>query len=116
MSLLFFSGTGTPLSQLDWFHVAGSALFIGASVLQHQSIILLARLRTGKSGELLQLLLLVKTSFCVCLGAPNDSAYQNALTVIVSTFLQAIALFSNLHACVSMAYYSCRTEWHCRLP
>lgn len=68
ISLLFFSGTGTLLSQLDWFHVAGSALFIGASVLQHQSITLLARLRTGKSGELLQLLSRVKTSLCECFG------------------------------------------------
>ncbi|KAM9358016.1 polyprenal reductase [Symphorus nematophorus] len=44
-------GTGTLLSQLDWFHVAGSALFIGASLMQHQSMVLLARLRTGKSGS-----------------------------------------------------------------
>ncbi|XP_059197398.1 polyprenol reductase isoform X2 [Centropristis striata] len=43
-------GTGTLLSQLDWFHVGGSALFIGASLIQHQSMVLLARLRTGKSG------------------------------------------------------------------
>ncbi|XP_037627204.1 polyprenol reductase [Sebastes umbrosus] len=43
-------GTGTLLSQLDWFHVAGSALFIGASLMQHQSMVLLARLRTGKTG------------------------------------------------------------------
>ncbi|XP_069555339.1 polyprenal reductase [Brachyistius frenatus] len=43
-------GTGTLLSQLDWLHVAGFVLFIGASLLQHQSIALLARLRTGKSG------------------------------------------------------------------
>ncbi|XP_070688657.1 polyprenal reductase [Pempheris klunzingeri] len=43
-------GTGTLLSQLDWFHVTGSALFIGASLLQHQSMVLLARLRTGTSG------------------------------------------------------------------
>ncbi|XP_041791841.1 polyprenol reductase isoform X2 [Chelmon rostratus] len=43
-------GTGTLFSQLDWFHVSGTALFIGASLLQHQSMVLLARLRTGKSG------------------------------------------------------------------
>ncbi|XP_044054693.1 polyprenol reductase [Siniperca chuatsi] len=43
-------GTGSLLSQLDWFHVAGNALFIGASLMQHQSMVLLARLRTGKSG------------------------------------------------------------------
>nr|XP_046247184.1 polyprenol reductase [Scatophagus argus] len=43
-------GTGTLLSQLNWFHVAGNALFIGASLLQHQSMVLLARLRVGKSG------------------------------------------------------------------
>ncbi|XP_039983694.1 polyprenol reductase isoform X2 [Xiphias gladius] len=43
-------GTGTLLSQLDWFHVAGFTLFIAASLLQHQSMLLLARLRTGKSG------------------------------------------------------------------
>ncbi|GAA6217859.1 polyprenol reductase [Lates japonicus] len=43
-------GTGTLLSQLDWFHMAGFAIFIAASLLQHQSMVLLARLRTGKSG------------------------------------------------------------------
>ncbi|XP_037530315.1 polyprenol reductase [Nematolebias whitei] len=43
--------TGTFLFQLNWLHVAGVALFVGASVLQHQSIVLLARLRTGKSGR-----------------------------------------------------------------
>ncbi|KAM8746333.1 polyprenal reductase [Acanthopagrus schlegelii] len=43
-------GTGPLLSQLDWFHVAGIALFLGASLMQHQSMVLLARLRTGKSG------------------------------------------------------------------
>lgn len=56
--LLFFSGSGSLLSQLDWFHIAGSALFIGASLLQHQSIVLLARLRIGKSGE--------QASCCLC--------------------------------------------------
>ncbi|XP_029356375.1 polyprenal reductase isoform X2 [Echeneis naucrates] len=43
-------GAGTLLSQLDWFHVAGVLLFTAASLLQHQSTVLLARLRTGKSG------------------------------------------------------------------
>ncbi|KAG7228761.1 hypothetical protein INR49_008539 [Caranx melampygus] len=43
-------GSGPLLSQLDWFHVAGLTLFIAASLLQHQSMVLLARLRTGKSG------------------------------------------------------------------
>ncbi|XP_053178358.1 polyprenol reductase [Scomber japonicus] len=43
-------GAGPPLSQLNWLHVAGGALFILASLLQHQSMVLLARLRTGKSG------------------------------------------------------------------
>ncbi|XP_076736222.1 polyprenal reductase [Maylandia zebra] len=38
------------LSQLDWLLVAGFLLFIWASWLQHQSMVLLARLRTGKSG------------------------------------------------------------------
>lgn len=46
-----FVGTGSLLSQLDLFHVAGIALFIGASLMQHQSMVLLARLRTGKSGK-----------------------------------------------------------------
>ncbi|XP_017284243.1 polyprenol reductase [Kryptolebias marmoratus] len=44
-------GTGTLLSQLDWIHVAGILLFVGASLLQHHSMVLLARLRTGKSGR-----------------------------------------------------------------
>lgn len=39
------------LSQLDWLLVAGFLLFIWASWLQHQSMVLLARLRTGKSGK-----------------------------------------------------------------
>ncbi|XP_026161204.1 polyprenal reductase [Mastacembelus armatus] len=43
-------GTGSLFFQLDWFHMAGFALFLGASLLQHQSMVLLARLRTGKSG------------------------------------------------------------------
>nr|XP_019936658.1 PREDICTED: polyprenol reductase [Paralichthys olivaceus] len=43
-------GAGSLLSQLSWFHVAGFGFFIAASLLQHQSTVLLARLRTGKSG------------------------------------------------------------------
>ncbi|XP_072246064.1 polyprenal reductase [Leuresthes tenuis] len=42
--------TGSLLAQLDWIHMAGFVLFIGASLLQHQSLVLLAWLRTGKSG------------------------------------------------------------------
>ncbi|XP_068176187.1 polyprenol reductase [Antennarius striatus] len=44
------TGTGTLLSQLSCFHVAAVTLFIWASLMQHQSMVLLARLRTGKSG------------------------------------------------------------------
>ncbi|XP_034437830.1 polyprenol reductase [Hippoglossus hippoglossus] len=44
-------GAGSLLSQLSWFHVAGFGFFIAASLLQHQSMVLLARLRTGKSGS-----------------------------------------------------------------
>uniref|UniRef100_UPI0037E83784 polyprenal reductase n=1 Tax=Semicossyphus pulcher TaxID=241346 RepID=UPI0037E83784 len=44
-------GAGPLLPQLDWFHVVGSALFIMASLKQHQCMILLAGLRTGKSGS-----------------------------------------------------------------
>ncbi|XP_011612848.1 polyprenal reductase [Takifugu rubripes] len=44
-------GTGNLPSQLEWFHVAGCVLFIGASLLQHHSMILLAKLRTGQSGK-----------------------------------------------------------------
>ncbi|XP_040040723.2 polyprenal reductase [Gasterosteus aculeatus] len=43
-------GTGPLLAQLDWFHVAGASLFLGASALQHRCTVLLAGLRTGKSG------------------------------------------------------------------
>jgi len=50
IGLLFFLETGTLLAQLDWIHMAGFVLFIGASLLQHQSLVLLAWLRTGKSG------------------------------------------------------------------
>lgn len=50
--VVVFPGSGTLLSQLSWFHIAGSLLFVGASLLQHQCIVLLARLRIGKSGEL----------------------------------------------------------------
>ncbi|KAM4629593.1 polyprenal reductase isoform 2-T2 [Polymixia lowei] len=42
-------GTGS-LFQLYWFPVAGTVLFIWASLLQHRSLVLLARLRTGRSG------------------------------------------------------------------
>ncbi|XP_056133794.1 polyprenol reductase [Lampris incognitus] len=42
--------TSTLLSQLGWLHVAGTALFIWASLLQHRSLVLLAKLRTGSSG------------------------------------------------------------------
>lgn len=53
MFLIFFLGTGNLPSQLEWLHVAGCVLFIGAALLQHHSMILLAKLRTGQSGELL---------------------------------------------------------------
>uniref|UniRef100_A0A3Q2Z1W3 Polyprenal reductase n=1 Tax=Hippocampus comes TaxID=109280 RepID=A0A3Q2Z1W3_HIPCM len=43
--------SGPLLSQLEWCHVAGIALFIPASLLQHQSMVLLAGLRIGKSGR-----------------------------------------------------------------
>ncbi|XP_029988769.1 polyprenal reductase [Sphaeramia orbicularis] len=41
---------GPFLYQLNWCHVVGSALFVLASLLQHQSMVLLARLRIGRSG------------------------------------------------------------------
>ncbi|XP_027883041.1 polyprenal reductase [Xiphophorus couchianus] len=44
-------GPGTLLSRSDWICAAGFALFIAASLLQHQSIVLLAGLRKGKSGR-----------------------------------------------------------------
>ncbi|XP_051930326.1 polyprenol reductase [Hippocampus zosterae] len=43
--------SGPLLSQLEWCHVAGIALFIPSSLLQHQSMVLLAGLRIGKSGR-----------------------------------------------------------------
>ncbi|RVE73811.1 hypothetical protein OJAV_G00035030 [Oryzias javanicus] len=44
-------GKGTSsLSQLDWVQTTGFVLFVCASLLQHQSIVLLARLRTGATG------------------------------------------------------------------
>lgn len=85
MLLLFLSGTGALLSQLDWFHAAGSALFLGASLLQHQSIVLLASLRIGKSGEISrsslrkkQLPSAEKQLICIC---------QSTATVIFSRYL-----------------------------
>lgn len=44
-------GPGTLLSRSDWIRAAGFVLFIAASLLQHQSIVLLAGLRKGKSGQ-----------------------------------------------------------------
>ncbi|XP_013890008.1 polyprenal reductase, partial [Austrofundulus limnaeus] len=44
-------GPGPLLSQLDWIQGAGLVLFVGASLLQHQSMVLLARLRTGNTGR-----------------------------------------------------------------
>ncbi|KAL1022595.1 hypothetical protein UPYG_G00029690 [Umbra pygmaea] len=38
------------LSQLRWYHVTGAVFFSWASMLQHRSLVLLARLRTGGSG------------------------------------------------------------------
>lgn len=52
------------LFQLDWHHVAGFVLFSGASLLQHQSMVLLAGLRTGKSGKLMQLSLFKTNALC----------------------------------------------------
>lgn len=43
---------GPLFSQLTWCHVAGCTLFLLASLLQHQSMVLLAKLRTGKSGNI----------------------------------------------------------------
>ncbi|XP_077573906.1 polyprenal reductase [Stigmatopora nigra] len=43
--------SGPLLSQLEWVQVTGIALFIAASALQHQSMVLLAGLRMGKSGR-----------------------------------------------------------------
>ncbi|XP_024114437.1 polyprenol reductase [Oryzias melastigma] len=40
----------SSLSQLGWIQTTGFIVFICGSLLQHQSIVLLARLRTGKSG------------------------------------------------------------------
>uniref|UniRef100_A0A8C6UKQ4 Polyprenal reductase n=1 Tax=Neogobius melanostomus TaxID=47308 RepID=A0A8C6UKQ4_9GOBI len=42
---------GPLFSQLTWCHGAGCILFLLASLLQHHSIVLLARLRSGKSGN-----------------------------------------------------------------
>ncbi|XP_072295421.1 polyprenal reductase [Eucyclogobius newberryi] len=39
------------LTQVNWCHVAGCALFVLASLLQHRSLALLAKLRTGESGN-----------------------------------------------------------------
>lgn len=44
--------SGSLFSQLTWCHVTGCPLFVLASMLQHQSMVLLARLRTGKSGNI----------------------------------------------------------------
>ncbi|KAJ0065322.1 hypothetical protein NL108_007059, partial [Boleophthalmus pectinirostris] len=41
--------SSTLFSQVNWCHTAGCALFVFASLLQHQSMVLLAKLRTGKS-------------------------------------------------------------------
>ncbi|CAL9695748.1 unnamed protein product [Knipowitschia caucasica] len=38
-------------SQVNCYHLAGCGVFVSASVLQHQSLVLLANLRTGKSGD-----------------------------------------------------------------
>ncbi|KAJ7986485.1 hypothetical protein DPEC_G00340370 [Dallia pectoralis] len=48
------TGDGSPgfplFSQLQWYHVIGAVLFFWASLLQHRSLVLLAKLRTGGSG------------------------------------------------------------------
>ncbi|XP_038136618.1 polyprenol reductase [Cyprinodon tularosa] len=44
-------GPSTHLNQLDWMQTAGFLLFIAASLVQHQSMVLFAGLRKGKSGR-----------------------------------------------------------------
>uniref|UniRef100_A0A3B5LPU6 Polyprenal reductase n=1 Tax=Xiphophorus couchianus TaxID=32473 RepID=A0A3B5LPU6_9TELE len=51
LTVLCSDRPGTLLSRSDWICAAGFALFIAASLLQHQSIVLLAGLRKGKSGR-----------------------------------------------------------------
>ncbi|XP_033821228.1 polyprenol reductase [Periophthalmus magnuspinnatus] len=43
--------SSTLFSQVNWCHILGCALFILTSLLQHQSMVLLAKLRSGKSGN-----------------------------------------------------------------
>lgn len=85
MFLLFFLGTGTLPSQLEWFHVAGCVLFIGASLLQHHSMILLAKLRTGQSGDLLYFMFV----FPVCY---NWVVFLSALQLILNDHSNSIQL------------------------
>ncbi|CAG10968.1 unnamed protein product, partial [Tetraodon nigroviridis] len=49
------AATGNLPSQLEWFHVVGGVLFFGASLLQHQSMVQLAKLRTGQSGKVVSM-------------------------------------------------------------
>ncbi|XDV42030.1 hypothetical protein PO909_010782 [Leuciscus waleckii] len=45
------SGAVPLFKQLTWYHVIGTLLFIGASLLQHWSLSLLAKMRTDNSGK-----------------------------------------------------------------
>nr|XP_057929350.1 polyprenol reductase isoform X1 [Doryrhamphus excisus] len=103
-----FKGNGTLLSQLEWFHCAGIVLFILASALQHQSMVLLAGLRTGKSGKVETLAhrlpqggcfelvscphylaeLLIYGSLCLVLGGQSLTWW---LVVLYVLFNQALA-------------------------
>lgn len=102
-------GSGTLLSQLGWFHIAGGALYIGASLLQHQCIVLLARLRVGKSGAVETLAhrmpvggwfelvscphyfaeLLIYVSFSLLLGGQSLTWWLVALYVLTNQALAA---------------------------
>ncbi|KAM8888215.1 polyprenal reductase isoform 2-T2 [Synchiropus picturatus] len=101
-------GGGPMPSLLHWYHVIGIVLFVVASWLQHQCMVLLAGLRTGKSGLVETLAhkvphgglfdwvscphylaeLLIYTSFSIIYGGQSLTCW---LVVLYVFFNQALA-------------------------
>nr|XP_055041615.1 polyprenol reductase [Misgurnus anguillicaudatus] len=95
--------------QLTWYHVSGVFLFIWASLLQHRSLSLLAKLRTDHSGKVKSLAhkmpcgdwfewvscphylaeLLIYTAMSVCCGCSSVTWWMVVLYVLYNQALAA---------------------------
>lgn len=96
-------------NQLTWYHVVGTLLFFWASFLQHQSLSLLAKMRTDSSGKVETLAhkmpcggwfelvscphylaeLLIYAAMCVCCGCASLTWWMVVLYVLCNQALAA---------------------------